>query len=117
MAINEILALGIVTVIVFLVAIYESIMHRLMKTRLLEARESAASWKSLYRSVSEERDLLHRRLLSKDCQRVIAISSELDAAREEIKRLTEANDTYKKQIERNAKRKAASGSANTESCK
>lgn len=113
---NEIIFMGIALAIAVLTAIYESIMHKMMRSRLQEARERAASWKSLYRTVSEERDLLMHRLQSKDCQKVIGYQIELERAEEEIERLTKLNDTYKRQIESGKKRKAASGTANTESC-
>ncbi len=117
MEINEIIFMGIALGIVVLVAIYESIMHKMMRNRLHEARERASSWKSLYRTVSEERDLLMHRLQSRDCQKVICYQTELERAQDEIERLTKLNETYKRQIESGKKRKAASGTANTESCK
>lgn len=116
MEINEIVFIGIALGIVVLVAIYESIMHKLMRNRLREARERAGSWKSLYFSVSEERDLLMRRLQSRDCQKVICYQTELERAEEEIERLTKLNDTYKRQIESGKKKKTASGSAIAEGC-
>ena len=107
---NEIIALALGLGIIVLVAIYESIMHKLMKDRLREARDRAASWKELYRSVSEERDLLHRRLVSRDCQKVLAIQSRLDDAVEEIQQLRTLNENYKRQIEETARKKRTTAS-------
>ena len=114
---NEIIALAIGVGIAVLVAVYESIMHRMMRSRLREARDSASAWKALYRSIKEERDLLAHRVQSKDCQKVICYQTQLEAAEEEIERLTKLNETYKRQLEKNGKKKAAPGTANTESCK
>ena len=116
MEINEIIALCVAFGIAALFAIYEAIMHKLMRNRLHEARERASSWKVLYRTVSEERDLLMRRLQSRDCQKVICYQTELERAEEEIERLTKLNDTYKRQIESGKKKKTASGSAIAEGC-
>lgn len=102
---NEIIALAIIVGIFALGVIYENIMHRLMSRRLKEAKASADSWKSLYLAVAEERDLLHYRVQSKDCQKVICYQMRLDDAENEIKRLKAENETYKKQLERNKKRK------------
>lgn len=120
---NEIIALAIVAGIIVLLTIYESVMHTIMKNRLREARESAASWKHLYRALAVERDCLMRRVASKDCQKVICYQAEIDDLQDQLKeanaeneRLSKLNETYKKQLE-GKKRKAASGSANTESCK
>ena len=119
MATNEIIALALVVGIVGLIAIYEGMVLRILKSKLHEARHNAASWKALYHSVEEERDLLHRRLVSRDCQKVLAVQTRLEAelatAYEEIDRLRSLSETYKKQIGR--KKSAASGSTNTESCK
>lgn len=113
---NEIIALALAVGIVCLFAIYEMIMHRMMRHRLHEARESASAWRSLYLSIKEERDILSYRVQSKECQKVLAIQEKLDDAREENARLTKLNETYKRQIEGAKKRRAASGTANTEGC-
>ena len=84
MEINEIIALCVAFGIAALTAIYEAIMHKLMRNRLHEARERASSWKVLYRTVSEERDLLMRRLQSRDCQKVICYQTELERAEEDL---------------------------------
>lgn len=117
MEINEVLALAIGAGIVFMLALYESIMHHIMKNRLQEARDAASSWRLLYRSAADERDFLQRRLESKDCQKVLCYQTMLDEANVEIDRLSKLNETYKRQIESGKKRKAASGDANTGSCK
>lgn len=121
MAINEIIFLGIVVGTLILFAIYESIMHTLMKNRLREARESAASWKHLYRALAVERDCLMRRVASKDCQKVICYQAEIDDLKDQLKeanaeneRLSKLNETYKKQLE-GKKRKASSGASCEES--
>ena len=103
--INEIIALASAGGIVSLIAIYEGIMHRLMRNRLREACANAASWKSLYRAVAEERDLLDYRVKSRDCQKVLCIQEKLDEARAENEQLRKLNETYKQQIERNSKKK------------
>jgi TolA-binding protein len=87
-----------------------------MRSRLREMRDSASAWKALYRSIKEERDLLAHRVQSKDCQKVICYQTQLEAAEEEIERLTKLNETYKRQIEIGKKKKAAAGSAIAEGC-
>lgn len=114
---NEIIALALGLGILAVIAIYESIMHRMMKNRLREARDNAAAWKNLYRAIKEERDLLNYRVQSKECQKVLAMQDKLDDAMEEIDRLAKLNETYKRQLEKNGKKKAAPGNPTTESSK
>lgn len=116
MEINEIIALCAAFGLAALTAIYEAIMHRRMRSRLREMRDSVSAWKALYRSIKEERDLLAHRVQSKDCQKVICYQTQLEAAEEEIERLTKLNETYKRQIESGKKKKTASGSAIAEGC-
>ena len=117
MELNEIIALVVAVGIVGLLVVYEIHMYRHMRSKINTAKEREQYWATQYLMVSNERDLLYYRVQSRDCQKVIAFESELKLAREEIKRLTELNDTYKQQLERNKKRKAAPGGANAESCK
>lgn len=105
MELNEIIALSIVLLGAVLIVIYESILNRIAAKKIRELRESASAWKTLYKTVQEERDILMRRVESKDCQKVLSIQMKLDDAMEEIDRLQKLNETYKKQIETNKKKK------------
>ena len=59
-----------------------------------------SSWKELCRTAMEERDLLLRRIESRDCQKVLLMQEKLDGAMEENERLRRLNDTYRKALER-----------------
>lgn len=101
--INEIIALGIAAGIVLIMVFYESVAHRIARDKIREARQAAASWKALYLAIAEERDCLQHRLDSKDCQKILCAQEKLDAAREEIDRLRNLNETYKRQLDRKGK--------------
>lgn len=116
MELNEIIALAVAVGIVGLLVVYEIHMYRYMRNKISEARERAGYYAELYRATSIERDLLECRVKSRDCQKVIAFETQLKDAEAEIKRLTEVCETYRQQLERNKRRKAASSTANTESC-
>lgn len=107
MEFNEIIALCIIVATVTLLAVYEGIMNKIAAKKIRELRDSAGAWKSLYRAVVEERDLLLRRVESKDCQKVLSIQMKLDDANEEIEKLRKLNETYKAQIERKGKKAEA----------
>ena len=79
--------------------------------RIREAKAETMEWKTLYKTASEERDLLMRRLNSRDCQKVLSVQEKLDEAMAEIERLTVLNDTYKKELERKRKAPASSDKA------
>lgn len=59
-----------------------------------------AAWKEICNAAMEERDLLLRRVESRDCQKVLAIQDRLDEVIEENKRLKKLNASYKKEIDR-----------------
>lgn len=114
---NEIIALCLGAGILTLLALYEGVMNKIAAKKIRELRESANAWRSLYRTMMEERDLLLRRVESKDCQKVLSMQMKLDDAQEEIEQLKKLNETYKKQLEKNnGKKKATLGTANTEGC-
>lgn len=71
----------------------------------------AAAWKELCRIAMEERDLLLRRVESRDCQKVLYMQEKLDEAMTEIDRLTVLSDTYKKELDRKRKAPASSDKA------
>ena len=79
--------------------------------RIRETEEEARTWKTLCRSAVEERDLLLRRLNSRDCQKILFAEEKLDEARAEIERLTVLNETYRKELERKKKAPASSDKA------
>lgn len=116
MELNEIIALAVAVGIVGLLVVYEIHMYRHMRNKINEARERAGYYAELYRMTALERDLLEQRVKSRDCQKVIAFETQLRDAEAKIKLLEADNETYRKQLERNKKRKAASSTANTESC-
>lgn len=59
-----------------------------------------SSWKELCMTAMEERDLLLRRIESRDCQKVLAVQERIDDLLEENKRLKKLNASYKKEIDR-----------------
>ena len=56
MELNEIIALSIVLLGAVLIVIYESILNRIAAKKIRELRESAGAWKTLYKTVQEERE-------------------------------------------------------------
>lgn len=59
-----------------------------------------SSWKELCMTAMEERDLLLRRIESRDCQKVLAVQERIDDLLEENNRLKKLNAAYKKEIDR-----------------
>ena len=108
MELNEIIALAIAVCVISILVIYEIHMYRHMRGKIRRAREEKAYYAELYRVTACERDLLYHRVQSRDCQKVIGYQLRVEELEDEIKRLTDLNETYKQQIERNKKRKETS---------
>lgn len=107
MELNEIIALAIVIGVIGILVLYEVSTTSYWRRELREAKESARKWAAMYRLSESDRVILQHRVNSKDCQKVICYQTELDAARDEIKRLTALNENYKRQLERDMLRGAA----------
>lgn len=105
MELNEIIALAIAVCVISILVIYEIHMYRHMRGKINTAKERERYWATQYLTVSNERDLLYYRVQSRDCQKVIGYQLRVEELEDEIKRLTDLNETYKQQIERNKKRK------------
>ena len=108
MELNEIIALAIAVCVISILVIYEIHMYRHMRGKIRRARDEAAHYAALYSITAEERDLLHYRVQSRDCQKVIGYQLRVEELEDEVKRLTDLNETYKQQLERNKKRKESS---------